>query len=141
MESIVLFPSWFIIPILMLGMNYQRKNVSGFSLDFAFLNLYGFICYSIYNIAFYYSSTIKNEYEDQWSGAKNTVQLNDVVFSVHAAIISLLIVIQTYLRSLPYRPDLYIRELLGRNLRTRLVHQYLCQRESLLVVQLSQLLF
>ncbi|KAL3902044.1 MAG: hypothetical protein SGCHY_000154 [Lobulomycetales sp.] len=77
-------------------LNWQRKSVAGFSLDFAWLNFYGFLCYSVFNLAFFFSGVVRDEYEREWPETTNTVQINDVVFSVHAASISGLLVVQTF---------------------------------------------
>ncbi|KAJ3412966.1 hypothetical protein HDV05_008681 [Chytridiales sp. JEL 0842] len=82
-------------------LNYSRKSVKGLSFDFLSLNLWGFLCYTIYNASFYLSETVRKQYRDKWGGSDNIVQLNDVVFAVHAALISGLTVAQTciYTRS------------------------------------------
>lgn len=48
----------------------------------------GFLCYSIYNVSFFASEAARKSYEDRHDGKANLVQINDVVFSVHAFAIS-----------------------------------------------------
>lgn len=74
--------------------NYQRKSVEGLSIDaqvMAFLN-YG--CYAIYNAEFFWNPIIRKEYQDQHDGAQITVQSNDVAFSLHALVMTLVVLIQ-----------------------------------------------
>lgn len=73
--------------------NYKRKSVEGLSFDFLLYNTLGFLCYSTYNCAFYFSQTVKDLYNDDHDGTY-PVQLNDVVFSLHAEAITLLSVFQ-----------------------------------------------
>jgi len=78
-------------------LNARRKSVSGFSLDFAVLNTFGFLCYAIFNLAFFASPTIRQQYRDRHGGQDNLVQLNDVAFAVHAFIITSFTLLQTVL--------------------------------------------
>jgi len=55
--------------------------------DFAYVNVIGFLCYSAYNVAFYYGTRVKAEYEQKYN-QKSLVQLNDVAFSLHALVFS-----------------------------------------------------
>ncbi|DAZ92457.1 TPA: hypothetical protein N0F65_000241 [Lagenidium giganteum] len=68
-------------------LNYQRKSVVGLSLDYTVLNLLGFTCYSIFNCAFYYSSSVQEQYMRRHGGNRNAVEVNDVFFSLHAALL------------------------------------------------------
>lgn len=43
-------------------LNRRTKSVVGFSLDFAACNLLGFLCYSIFNAAFYWDDSVQQEY-------------------------------------------------------------------------------
>lgn len=104
------FVAWSISFYFQLFLNWQRKNVSGFSLDFAWLNCYGFLCYSIFNVAFAFSPYIQEEYHRQWDTEDdNTVQINDVFFALHAFTISSLLIIQTYSCSLHNNRFIYPR--------------------------------
>uniref|UniRef100_A0AAV1UVN5 Cystinosin n=1 Tax=Peronospora matthiolae TaxID=2874970 RepID=A0AAV1UVN5_9STRA len=70
-----------------LFVNHERQSVVGLSLDFTVLNMLGFICYSIFNVAFYYSESVQLQYMNQHDGHRNAVELNDVFFSLHAAVL------------------------------------------------------
>lgn len=75
--------------------NYKRKTTHGLSADFSGLNVLGFACYSIYNVAFYWSETIHELYKERHGGdAEITVQSNDVAFAIHALILSTITFVQ-----------------------------------------------
>ncbi|KAG0252405.1 hypothetical protein BG011_007001 [Mortierella polycephala] len=76
-------------------LNWRRKSVQGLSLDFIFLNVLGFLCYSIFNLAFYYSPEIQEEYRKRNDGQDNLVRANDVFFAVHALVLSSFTLLQT----------------------------------------------
>ena len=75
-------------------LNYKQKSVHGLSLDFVVLNTIGFTCYSIYCLSFYYSAVIQQQYRDRWNTNVFSVQWNDVVFSTHALIVTLMVLLQ-----------------------------------------------
>ncbi|KAG0233224.1 PQ loop repeat-domain-containing protein [Mortierella sp. GBAus27b] len=78
-------------------LNWRRKSVQGLSMDFVHLNVLGFLCYSIFNLAFYFSSEIQEEYKRRNGGQANLVRANDVFFAVHALILSSLTMAQTWI--------------------------------------------
>jgi cystinosin len=73
--------------------NYIRQSTQGLSVDFASLNVLGFSCYTIYNVALYYSPSIRAEYRARHNSTTTTtiiipVQFNDVLFAGHALLVS-----------------------------------------------------
>ncbi|CAD6937175.1 unnamed protein product, partial [Tilletia controversa] len=76
-------------------LNARRKSVSGLSLDFAFLNNFGFLCYAVFNLAFFASPLVREQYRARHGGHDNIVRLNDVAFAVHAFILTCVTVVQT----------------------------------------------
>ena len=75
--------------------NYRRKTTEGLSVDFVALNALGFACYSIYNVSMYFSPDIEKLYKERYGEeAEITVQPNDVLFAVHALLITLVILCQ-----------------------------------------------
>ncbi|KAE8253750.1 hypothetical protein A4X13_0g3671 [Tilletia indica] len=76
-------------------LNARRKSVAGFSLDFAFLNAFGFLCYAVFNLAFFASPIVREQYRARHGGQDNIVRFNDVAFAVHAFILTVVTVIQT----------------------------------------------
>ncbi|KAF9119480.1 hypothetical protein BGW39_000278 [Mortierella sp. 14UC] len=77
-------------------LNWRRKTVQGLSMDFVHLNVVGFLCYSIFNLAFFFSSEIQEEYKRRNDGQENLVRANDVFFAVHALILSTFTLVQTW---------------------------------------------
>ncbi|KAG0378525.1 hypothetical protein BGX24_003558 [Mortierella sp. AD032] len=76
-------------------LNWRRKSVKGLSMDFIYLNVFGFLCYSIFNLAFYYSPEVQEEYRARNGGQDNLVRANDVFFAVHALALSSFTLFQT----------------------------------------------
>jgi cystinosin len=68
--------------------NYRQQHTRGLSADFCGLNVLGFACYTIYNVAFYTSPTIQQLYRERTKGGEVTIQSNDVAFAVHALLLS-----------------------------------------------------
>ncbi|KAF8925549.1 PQ loop repeat-domain-containing protein [Dissophora ornata] len=78
-------------------LNWRRKSVQGLSMDFIHLNVLGFLCYSIFNLAFFFSSEIQEEYKRRNDGQENLVRANDVFFAVHALVLSSFTLVQTWI--------------------------------------------
>ncbi|EPS28072.1 hypothetical protein PDE_03018 [Penicillium oxalicum 114-2] len=71
--------SFFPLPISM----WRRKSTAGVSIDYNFINLFGFTCYSIYTATFLYSPVIRAQYAARHpAAAEPTVQVNDLAFAV-----------------------------------------------------------
>ncbi|KAJ2772147.1 hypothetical protein IWQ56_001506 [Coemansia nantahalensis] len=83
------FVAWSVSFYPQLVLNYRRKSVEGLSIDFLVYNVYGFACYAVSNSAFFFSSSIADEYERRNGGHPNLVRFNDLFFSYHALAISL----------------------------------------------------
>ena len=43
-------------------LNWRTKSVVGLSFDYVSLNLLGFVCYTIFNVAFYWNDAVQQEY-------------------------------------------------------------------------------
>ncbi|KAI9281852.1 PQ loop repeat-domain-containing protein [Sporodiniella umbellata] len=82
-------------------LNWKRKSVQGLSIDFLCYNVLGFVCYSAFNLSFYFSADVQREYRKRNSSNDNLVRANDVVFAVHALMISL----YTFSQTLRYKKD------------------------------------
>ena len=66
----------------------------GLSFDFLGLNVIGFFLYSLFNIGLYWVPTIQAEYFSRHQQGVNPVQLNDVIFSMHAVFACLVTIVQ-----------------------------------------------
>ncbi|KAJ5156975.1 uncharacterized protein N7482_008075 [Penicillium canariense] len=70
---------------------WRRKSTSGVSIDFGFINLLGFICYTIYTSTFLYSPMIRYQYAARHPAANEpTVRLNDLAFAAGGVLMCLL---------------------------------------------------
>lgn len=56
------FFSWSVSFYPQFFLNLRKKSVVGLSLDYASLNVMGFICYSIFNIAFFFDPGVQEQY-------------------------------------------------------------------------------
>lgn len=75
-------------PHRQIWLNFRRKNVSGLSFDFVTLNITGFFAYTIFNVVLKYDTFVKDLYVQKYGG-EVPVEVNDVVFAVHAFILTL----------------------------------------------------
>jgi len=73
--------------------NWRRKSVEGLSLEFQLLNLVGFICYSVYNCALFFSEEVRNQ-QTIACNCHSKVKDNDVFFALHATLLTSVTVFQ-----------------------------------------------
>ncbi|KAL0032185.1 hypothetical protein WJX77_009515 [Trebouxia sp. C0004] len=91
------FLTWSLSFYPQLLLNWRTKSVVGLSFDYVSLNMMGFIGYSIFNIAFYFDPSVQEQYRQKHNGHSNAVHLNDVFFSVHAAVLAGFTLIQCFI--------------------------------------------
>eukprot|EP00033_Pygsuia_biforma_P004884 GCRY01005354.1.p1 GENE.GCRY01005354.1~~GCRY01005354.1.p1 ORF type:complete len:402 (-),score=88.30 GCRY01005354.1:26-1231(-) len=90
------FACWAFSTIPQIVLNHRRKKVTGLSFDYVVLNLLGFVCYSMYNIALYSSPQVKEDYERLHHSTHTPVRLNDLVFSLWAAMAMVITLLQIF---------------------------------------------
>lgn len=78
-------------------LNYRRKRVDGYSIDFATLNTIAFGCYSIYTINFLWNDRVREEYRQRHHGKDNAVAPNDFAFAIHAFTLCCITLGQTWI--------------------------------------------
>lgn len=88
------FAAWSISFYPQIYTNCRRSSVIGLNFDFLTLNLIGFGLYSAYNVALFWSAHVDGEYAERYPRGLNPVQLNDVVFSLHALFATLVTILQ-----------------------------------------------
>ena len=93
----IYFAAWSFSFYPQIIMNFRRKSVIGLNFDFMGLNLMGFSFYSIFNICLYFVPSFQQEYRERNPLSNIPVELNDVVFAVHAAIITLITILQCFM--------------------------------------------
>ncbi|KAG8718127.1 hypothetical protein FRC08_005900 [Ceratobasidium sp. 394] len=77
-------------------LNARRKSVEGLSIDFASLNVVGFASYAFYATTFMFNEGVREEYRKRHNGHNNSVQLNDVAFAIHALVLTVIVLSQTF---------------------------------------------
>ncbi|XP_061095842.1 cystinosin [Conger conger] len=90
----IYFLAWSISFYPQLYENWRRKSVVGLNFDFLALNLTGFIAYSVFNVGLFWVPYLKEEFLKVNPNGVNPVDTNDVFFSLHAVILTLLYVCQ-----------------------------------------------
>ena len=74
--------------------NFRRKSVIGLNFDFVGLNLMGFAAYGVFNVCLYFVPFFQDLYRSANPLSTIPVELNDVFFAVHAAILVIVVIIQ-----------------------------------------------
>ncbi|XVF13975.1 hypothetical protein REPUB_Repub09cG0016400 [Reevesia pubescens] len=89
------FVSWSIGFYPQVILNFRRKSVVGLNFDFVVLNLTKHSSYLIYNVCLYFSPVIQKQYFEKYGyGEMIPVAANDVAFSIHAVLVTIIILIQ-----------------------------------------------
>lgn len=90
----IYFAAWSLSFYFQVILNYRRKSVVGLNFDFLALNTIGFTCYTIYNFTLMFSYPVQKEYYARHAYSRIPVEYNDLFFSLHASIITLVTVVQ-----------------------------------------------
>lgn len=90
----VYFVAWSISFYPQIYLNWKRKSVGGLSFDFIGLNLTGFLAYSLFNLGMFFSRTVQDEYRALHPTGVIPVELNDIVFGLHASLATFITVLQ-----------------------------------------------
>uniref|UniRef100_A0A224XET8 Cystinosin homolog n=1 Tax=Panstrongylus lignarius TaxID=156445 RepID=A0A224XET8_9HEMI len=90
----IYFVAWSVSFYPQIYENWRRKSVVGLNIDFVVLNLIGFVLYSVFNCGLYWIPSVEAEYFEKNPKGLNPVQLNDIVFSLHAACVTLFTLFQ-----------------------------------------------
>jgi PQ loop repeat len=59
------FSCWIASFVPQTVINYRRKSVTGVSIDYICLNVAGFACYTVFNLSFLLSDTVREEYRQR----------------------------------------------------------------------------
>lgn len=98
----VYFACWSVSFYPQIISNYNRQSVTGLSADYIFANLFGFLCYAIFNASMYWSDSARQEYRLRHAGSDNLVAFNDVIFAWHAAAMALILALQVVVYRKPH---------------------------------------
>lgn len=74
--------------------NWKRRSVVGLNFDFLALNLTGFIAYSVFNVGLFWVTYIQEEFLQKDPNGVIPVDANDVFFSLHALLLTLVYICQ-----------------------------------------------
>ncbi|XP_050909850.1 cystinosin homolog isoform X3 [Lathyrus oleraceus] len=91
----IAFVAWSTSFYPQLFMNFSRKSVVGLNFNYLLLNNSKQTLYLIYNASLYFSSTVQFQYHKKYGFDQMIpVAVNDVAFSVHAVLITLVLLFQ-----------------------------------------------
>ncbi|KAL3868803.1 hypothetical protein ACJMK2_041562 [Sinanodonta woodiana] len=90
----IYFAAWTISFYPQVYENFRRKSVVGLNFDFLGLNITGFFTYGLFNIGMYWIPEVENDYKKLHPRGINPVELNDVIFTIHAVFITAVTIIQ-----------------------------------------------
>ncbi|KAJ8912916.1 hypothetical protein NQ315_017246 [Exocentrus adspersus] len=91
------FVAWSISFYPQIYINWKRKSVVGLNFDFLVLNIIGFTLYGIFNLGLYFIPEIEKEYFNRYPRGLNPVQVNDIVFALHAAAATIFTITQCFI--------------------------------------------
>jgi len=77
--------------------NWKRKSVTGYSFDFFALDTTDLTVYSVYNLALYAITSIKEEYKREEHTNVIPVKINDLVFSTNGVVCCIIMLIQAFI--------------------------------------------
>lgn len=93
----IYFVAWSISFYPQVFENWRRKSVVGLNFDFLLYNITGFLVYGLFNVGMYWVDNVKDEYMSQHPRGINPVQLNDVIFTLHAVFVTIITIIQCFI--------------------------------------------
>jgi cystinosin len=67
------------------------------SFDYQAYNVVGYFLYSLYNLCFFYNAAVQRAYKREHDGSSNLVALTDVMFAVHALVLTGVLVSQIFI--------------------------------------------
>ncbi|KAI4366904.1 hypothetical protein MLD38_022706 [Melastoma candidum] len=89
------FVSWSLSFYPQVILNFRRKSVVGLNFDFVVLNLTKHSSYLIYNCVLYFSRAVQEQYREKYGyGEMIPVGANDVAFSIHAVLLTMIALCQ-----------------------------------------------
>lgn len=91
------FAAWSVSFYPQVYINWKRKSVVGLNFDFLLYNITGFLAYGFFNVGMYWVPDVKNEYLSDHPRGINPVQLNDVIFTLHAIFVTSITIFQVFI--------------------------------------------
>ncbi|XP_054161378.1 cystinosin homolog [Oppia nitens] len=110
----IYFLAWSVSFYPQMWINFRRKSVVGLNFDFLGLNITGFLFYTFFNVCLFFSSEIKDEFNERYPRSVLPVELNDVVFAIHAVFATSIVIIQCFIFERQTQTiSIYIKTFLG----------------------------
>lgn len=82
------------------------------------MNVVGFACYTVFNLSLFSSETVQQEYKQRFDTSTIPVELNDVLFGIHALLLSLTLAVQCIIYPKSHTQRVSIGTSLGLSLTT-----------------------
>ncbi|CAL1682363.1 unnamed protein product [Lasius platythorax] len=93
----IYFLAWSVSFYPQIYINYKRKSVVGLNFDYLSLNVVGFLMYALFNCGLYWIPEIEDEYFNRYPKGLNPVQINDIFFSLHAVVATIVTIGQCFI--------------------------------------------
>ncbi|XP_071117963.1 LOW QUALITY PROTEIN: cystinosin-like [Haliotis cracherodii] len=93
----IYFVAWSVSFYPQVYSNYKRKSVVGLNFDFLCYNITGFLAYGFFNVGMFWIPLVKAQYFQEHARGINPVQLNDVIFTLHAVFVTLVTIGQCFI--------------------------------------------
>ncbi|XP_064386402.1 cystinosin-like [Halichondria panicea] len=90
----IYFAAWSVSFYPQIILNFRRRSVVGLNFDFIALNITGFLCYSAFNVGLFWITPVQQDYFLRHPAGVNPVQINDVVFALHAVAATIFTIFQ-----------------------------------------------
>lgn len=90
----IYFAAWSVSFYPQVFTNWKRKSVVGLNFDFLAYNITGFMAYGFFNVGMFWVDSVEVEYKNDHPRGINPVQLNDVIFTLHAVFVTLITIFQ-----------------------------------------------
>ncbi|KAH9488821.1 hypothetical protein Btru_058710 [Bulinus truncatus] len=90
----IYFVAWSVSFYPQVYVNWKRKSVVGLNFDFLCYNITGFLAYGFFNVGMFWVDTVQDQYFEKHPRGINPVQLNDVIFTLHAVFVTLITIFQ-----------------------------------------------
>lgn len=102
------FFTWSIAFYPQIYQNWTRGTSIGMASDKVLYDILGFVCLSTFNVSLYFIPSVRGMYQDRYDGSSVSVRLNDVCFSLHALVVTLLLAAQmAYFDGMRQRPSTF----------------------------------
>ncbi|ORX36797.1 putative L-cystine transporter [Kockovaella imperatae] len=104
LTGVLYFSAWSLSFYPQVILNYRRKQTSGLSPDFAYINPLGHLALTVWSWGMYFNPVARHQYRDRHGGHAPQVSKSDLAFSLHASILSAITLVQVWYYGYKNRP-------------------------------------